>query len=128
MTTTTALRLDAVLGDETTTVHLNSTSRPDEQCMGCFLVLFYATVLIATFGIIGNALSIAVFVWAANFRRTSTVQYLISLAVTDSLYLIGELFYTISTPAPDGTFLTSINFVYTTDFGCKSIIWLRYRS
>jgi hypothetical protein len=93
----------------------------------CFLVMYYATSLIAPFGIIGNVFSITVFLSAANFRRTSTAQYLIALAATDSLYLVGELIYTVSTPDPWGNFMTSIDFVYTTDIGCKSVMWLRYR-
>jgi hypothetical protein len=130
---------DGLLGldSETTTGYDNelhgqltfdSDLYPSHIRRSCFLVFFYATSFVAPFGIIGNVFSIVVFLSCANFRRTSTVQYLIGLAVTDSLYLAGELLYTWSTPTPWRTYLTPINFVYTTDFGCKSIMWLRYRS
>jgi hypothetical protein len=106
---------------------LHETSYPADIRHICFLVFFCATSVIAPIGIVGNVFSIVVFLSAANFRRTSTVQYLIGLAITDSLYLVGELFFTLSTPTPWGTYLTSVNFVYTTDSGCKLIMWLRYR-
>lgn len=93
----------------------------------CVVTYFYATSFIAPIGITGNVFSIVVFLSATNFCRTSTVQYFIGLAVTDSLYLVGQLFYTLSTPVPGGTYFSPINFVHTTDFGCKSIMWLRYR-
>jgi riboflavin transporter FmnP len=122
----------------TTALHTNKSSQvvftPELVILGlmirriCYLTFFCATSVIAPIGIICNTFAIVVFLSAANFRRTSTVQYLIGLAITDSLYLLGELLYTWSTPTPWATYLTSINFVYRTDFGCKSIMWLRYRS
>jgi hypothetical protein len=93
----------------------------------CFWIYFCTTLMIAPLGIIGNIFSIVVFLSAANFRRSSTVQFLIGLAVTDSLYLVGELFNSVSNEAPWGEYLTPIHFVNTTNFGCKSIMWLRYR-
>ena len=91
------------------------------------LVLLYSTVVLATLGITGNSFSLAVFVSSPNFRHSSTIQFLIALAITDSLYLIGDLFFTLGRPSWEPNYLTRINFVYSTDVGCKAVMWLRYR-
>ena len=90
-------------------------------------ILLYSTVIIALLGIIGNSFSIAVLTSSLKFRRSSTVQFLITLAVTDSIYLIGELLYVTSLTNYYGMYISSISFVNTSDIGCKLVMWLRYR-
>src|SRR5688572_19424095 len=53
-------------------------------------IYFYGLSIIIPFGLIGNIFSICVFVLSAMLRRTTTGQYLIALAVADSLVLIGD--------------------------------------
>ena len=93
-----------------------------------FLFFFYSTLVISPLGFIANLFAVAVFVASSNFRRTSTVQYLLGLSVVDSSYLIGELLHCLSTPDVFGRYLTSIDFVDKTNSGCKTVMWLRYRS
>ena len=88
--------------------------------------LLYSMIAIVPTGLIGNAFSITVFISGRNFRRTSTVQYLIALAITDSLFLVGDILFVFQQTGPDDLPLTSVDFPRTTDIGCKGVMWLRY--
>jgi len=89
--------------------------------------LLYSTVIIVSLGVVGNSFSITVFVSSFKFRRLSTIQFLVALAINDSLYLIGELLFVLSGTDWEGKYLSPINFVNTNDVGCKLVMWLRYR-
>jgi len=90
-------------------------------------IRLYSIVLIVSFGVAGNSFSIVVFVSSFRLRRSSTIQFLIALAITDSLCLIGDLFFVLSGIDWQHNYLTPITFVSRNNIGCKSVMWLRYR-
>lgn len=54
-------------------------------------IYFIASLIITLFGLVGNSLSVTVFS-SDRMRKVSSNVYLLSLAVSDGLYLIGVFF------------------------------------
>ena len=53
-------------------------------------IYFYAMACVIPFGLLCNSLAIAVFIHTPALRRTVTGNYLVSLALADTLLLLGD--------------------------------------
>lgn len=89
---------------------------------------FYSTLtFLVPFGLLGNVFSVVVFASASNFRRTSTVQYLIALAGADSVYLVGEALLVLLLYSPRGLLARFLVFHRAADVFCQGVTWSQYR-
>lgn len=102
---------------------LNSTEQPPplQHSVGAFtqfrtFLEFYMTPVVAAIGLIGNGLSLAVFMGSYLNRYSSSV-YLAALAISDSLFLVCLLFSYSSEVGSD---------IYNTEGWCQALTYLTY--
>lgn len=97
-------------------------------------IFFYGMCIVGPFGLMGNLLSVCVFLRSPSLRKTTTGQWLVALAIADSTVLIGEIIRWLSfrrVHINRGFFYyfppsLGLNFFDTTSAGCKITHFLRY--
>jgi hypothetical protein len=119
-------------GLEMSSTSLTTTNSPTDDTaleikQSGFDVYFYGLAIIVPIGLVCNLFSIGIFVSATKFRRTSTGQYLIALAVVDALVLVGDMVFWMSTMDDRKVYRVGLSFVDTSDIACKLVMYWRYR-
>ncbi|KAK2148536.1 hypothetical protein LSH36_492g06049 [Paralvinella palmiformis] len=88
---------------------------------------FLSIGIIIPIGLFFNTLSFVVFATSRSLRKSTTGHYLLSLAVADSVFLIGEFLRWLNTPNMQHLGIY-IHFMDTNDLMCRLIFFVRYVS
>ena len=90
-------------------------------------IYFYGLAFIIPVGLVCNALSIVVFLGSSTLRRTTTGQFLVVLATSDTIVLVTDAVRWINYDQSHWNFdFSNLDPIDSSDVACKALFYVRY--